>query len=524
MSQPSDVEDFHGEESDRELESTGTALEKAHKFAHHGFMDTTRERKYHAAVVSGLSRALSESGCSKDTVASFLATVLTSEYHESMDKKWQFAHPALHARYAEALDAGYNLLSSGQEHATLDQRKRFLRRAQSYHPAKDDRARVFLRLARLLLEHGGAAEAYDLLTSGDRLLERDSARQEVASLCGRIRHQQWTGAMADAWSRGRGVSTRTREEWDPVRNDPALVALAGRLARELATEGEAHLTTALTSGPASSAAAWPLMEILLTQGQMFKARSIASRLPEADADAAALRALLAFPTPDTKAAEEGFDAEEVVRNLVQILRSWPGNAEAASALLTLHTMQGPVVGLGQGLCLWLDVVGHPDLGAAPPDLVTRGWLGLATCLVQVGQGLCEAHAQHLEAGSGHSQGGAPQADTGASFLALQRAVAAWQECRAALDDRGWWLDAHLTRSSLGKPCRAEAGGWVPGALLVLKVLLRGESVNSSPPSSRTRLGIQDLEALLLEHIDVKMRLALRVDLATVSQAIRCEGC
>ncbi|RMZ55671.1 hypothetical protein APUTEX25_000254 [Auxenochlorella protothecoides] len=394
---------------------------------------------------------MSESGCSKDTVASFLATVLTSEYHESMDKKWQFAHPALHARYAEALDAGYNLLSSGQEHATLDQRKRFLRRAQSYHPAKDDRARVFLRLARLLLEHGGAAEAYDLLTSGDRLLERDSARQEVASLCGRIRHQQWTGAMADAWSRGRGVSTRTREEWDPVRNDPALVALAGRLARELATEGEAHLM----------------------------ARSIASRLPEADADAAALRALLAFPTPDTKAAEEGFDAEEVIRNLVQILRSWPGNAEAASALLTLHTMQGPVVGLGQGLCLWLDVVGHPDLGAAPPDLVTRGWLGLATCLVQVGQGLCEAHAQHLEAGSGHSQGGAPQADTGASFLALQRAVAAWQECRAALDDRGWWLDAHLTRSSLGKPCRAEAGGWVPGALLVLKVLLRGESVNSS---------------------------------------------
>lgn len=100
--------------------------------------------------------------------------------------------------------------------------------------------------------------------------------------------------------------------------------------------------------------------------------------------------------------------------------------------------------------------------------------------MQVGQGLCEAHAQHLEAGSGHSQGGAPQADTGASFLALQRAVAAWQECRAALDDRGWWLDAHLTRSSLGKPCRAEAGGWVPGALLVLKVLLRGESVNSSP--------------------------------------------
>lgn len=121
--------------------------------------------------MSGLSRALSESGCSKDTVASFLATVLTSEvggmlpcmtwkfqnlcdmqtgslhsdllighprshfrirgavlpsipsptagplctahslapclqYHESMDKKWQFAHPALHARYAEALDAG----------------------------------------------------------------------------------------------------------------------------------------------------------------------------------------------------------------------------------------------------------------------------------------------------------------------------------------------------------------------------------------------------------------------------------
>lgn len=44
------------------------------------------------------------------------------------------------------------------------------------------------------------------------------------------------------------------------------------------------------------------------------------------------------------------------------------------------------------------------------------------------------------------------------------------------------------------------------------------------PSSRTRLGIQDLEALLLEHIDVKMRLGLRVDLATVSQAIRCEGC
>lgn len=252
------------------------------------------------------------------------------------------------------------LLQRHPNTATLDQIKRFLRRARAYQVSEAGRAMVLLLLAEVMLDAGQVSEAYDLLTSVDALGGEQGGqtvdfRRQL--MLGQIRHRQWREVMEGALAtRGpsQGGTQGDLHGWDGYSHSTEAWGKAGRNGKQLCEEAQGALRRALQFKPGHTPAALLQMQLHLAQGKrkdaLAEMRRQCQEAPlDGDTHAAYLMLLISEsstsgggqrrrgPAPDSV-------REEMVRACCDRLRCCPGCEQTAKgkscSVSYLHRLQG----------------------------------------------------------------------------------------------------------------------------------------------------------------------------------------
>jgi hypothetical protein len=175
--------------------------------------------------------------------------------------------------------AGYDLLRRHPSAAGYDALKRYLRRAARYQLSHAGKDAVAVRLARLMLEEGQAAEAYDALAAMPERGGGGDAEFQRSALMGAVRVGQWeagmraaaTASAARGRGRGRGGGGGAGGDgdgaWDGYSRSAAAWAGAGRAAQELCNGAEKHLRRAVELRPGATGAALDLVRLARAQGK-----------------------------------------------------------------------------------------------------------------------------------------------------------------------------------------------------------------------------------------------------------------
>jgi hypothetical protein len=456
-----------------------------------GFWGATRARFQHAANLVALARR-AEAVRDDASLAAVLAALLQAQSAAALDPVfyWRKGAREPRARLAEALLAGVRLLRRRPGAATYVQLKGCLRHARRLQATPAGRAAVDLALARLMLEEGQPGEAHDLL-AGAREPAGEAAEFARLALMAEVRAAQWAAAMGAAAAPSGAAAGASQAALGSVASQPAatqircdlwaptaaLWARAGRGARQLAQDAEAHAAAALALRPGATGLAVAVAQLQAAQGHggdaLRTAREQAARAPR-DADAHGLALLLLLSAPALTDAT----AAEAAKHARGLLEADPSCEEAARALTDLAerpelACAAPVL---DGLAFFLDAT-PPTL--QPEELTLRAWRVFAAAVrgqaaaLSAALATAEAAESDLRAARLGDAGG-EELETAAQRMRraaqeLDAAEAQWGAACATLERRAWWNACHL-RLPLEAPAAAalvRSGAAATDALVAL---------------------------------------------------------